>query len=535
MSVGIRGQWLTFAVLAATLVPVATVPIPLLLDFPNHLARLWILSSDSNSASVSKYYQVDWESISTNIGIDIAAKASSAFLPIFFTVRLLVAAAVVMPPAGAMLLHRQIHRGKSGWVLVFGSFAFPLTLLLGFLNFQIGMGLALFSAWLEPRLAKRFGPFAPIARIFVGCALLIVHPFALLFYAFLLAGLKFGRDQIDTNDVNATLRRARSAMMTAAVCLIPIVLFLLRSKGLPGTPHLGDTNRTGTWVFNSLSALPKTIASPFYGYQRAMDLGLAACVAALGVVAAVRNGLKMHTGLAIAGSVLVTLVPFMPSTSPQSADLHLRLPILALWAILCAVAPGPIKSMQDRRVIIGFAIFLVAAKTGSVGYNWIEGQKLVRSVQSSLSILPTGARLLAAQVSTGRVDATRTLPGRYVFGDTATYSHLASLAVPMKSAFVPTLFAEHGKQPISIRQYYVPIAVPNGGYLNSIEDLKRFSDLPNYGFNINSWRSNFDYLIILNSDASLGENDINSLSGIKLLSDNGFSRLYKIVHEPKQP
>ena len=45
------------------------VDMPLVLDYPDHLARFWLLSGGDKIAPISHMYQVDWQQASTNIGV----------------------------------------------------------------------------------------------------------------------------------------------------------------------------------------------------------------------------------------------------------------------------------------------------------------------------------------------------------------------------------------------------------------------------------------------------------------------------------
>ena len=102
--------------------------------------------------------------------------------------------ALVLPPLGAIALNRVVFGGAHWWQTGFAFFACNATLLGGFLNFHIGLGLALLGAALEPRLAASALGSRIAARLAIASVLVFVHIFALFFYCALLAGLAFGRD-----------------------------------------------------------------------------------------------------------------------------------------------------------------------------------------------------------------------------------------------------------------------------------------------------------------------------------------------------
>jgi len=89
-----------------------------------------------------------------------------------------------------------------------------------------------------------------------------------------------------------------------------------------------------------------------------------------------------------------------------------------------------------------------------------------------------------------------------VFADDAIapFTHFALLATPLKQAFVPTLFALKGKQPIAVRPRWTACSAPDGGRLASVNGLARRPG-PRDPAYLERWRSCFDFILVLNADA----------------------------------
>ena len=53
---------LLFILIAAaiSLIPVLTIDIPPMPDYPNHYARLWLLAGGTHDPAIAPIYQVDW-------------------------------------------------------------------------------------------------------------------------------------------------------------------------------------------------------------------------------------------------------------------------------------------------------------------------------------------------------------------------------------------------------------------------------------------------------------------------------------------
>jgi hypothetical protein len=118
--------------------------------------------------------------------------------------------------------------------------------------------------------------------------------------------------------------------------------------------------------------------------------------------------------------------------------------------------------------------------------------------------------------------------GRYLFnlGD-ATFSHYPLLAVPLRQAFVPTIFALRGKQPIQIRPAWAACSAPNGGRLASVDALGR-RPAPKDPAYLNRWRSCFDFILVLNADLPDAGGPFVPPPGVSLVADRGFAQLWRI-------
>jgi hypothetical protein len=202
----------TFAVL---LVPVLAVEIPPLTDYPNHLSRLWLVGGGVDLPVVAAMYAVSWDTL-TNIGIDLLAKALTPLFGYMLVGRIAVAAAVLMAPVGGVLLWRVLHGRFHWWQLALALLAWNTGLLLGFLNFEIGIGFALMAAAVDPALVRRGAIATAAVRIGIGCLLVLVHLFALVFFAVLLCGIAIGPAFRALLDDGAPMRIARSVVTIAA-------------------------------------------------------------------------------------------------------------------------------------------------------------------------------------------------------------------------------------------------------------------------------------------------------------------------------
>ena len=145
--------WAALAGLCAVLLaPLLVVDVPPLLDYPNHLARAFVLASLPRDTILARFYAPHW-SIIPNLALDLVAPPLIHVLPVHVVGRLLIAAAVLLPVLGTVAYNAALTRLPSGrwWSLGVGLMAYNNCLLYGFLNFLISIGLALLLAatWLS--------------------------------------------------------------------------------------------------------------------------------------------------------------------------------------------------------------------------------------------------------------------------------------------------------------------------------------------------------------------------------------------------
>src|SRR3954447_4470597 len=139
--------------LGALVVPVTLVHLPPLFDYPNHVARLWLLGGGVAVPPLSHIYAVEWTAL-TNIGIDLLAVPLTKLVSAETVGALYLALCLVLVPLGAALLNRAIFGRLHWWCFAFTILVWSGAVLAGFLNFVIAMGVALLAAAADPALLR---------------------------------------------------------------------------------------------------------------------------------------------------------------------------------------------------------------------------------------------------------------------------------------------------------------------------------------------------------------------------------------------
>jgi hypothetical protein len=515
-----------FASLAAFALPVALVRIPPLLDYPNHLARLWLLAGGAEKPPLSAMYAVDWSGASTNLGIDLLGVTLGRAIGAEILGKLLVAAALILPPLGAALLNRAVFTGWHWWLVGFATLAWNSTLLAGFLSFQIGLGLGLLAAATDPVIVHRVGLLRTVlVRMGLSGALFVFHPFASAFYAVLLGGLAIGSADAARHEsqsfADAALRGVLVMGMTIAV---PVGIFLIVAHAVPGG-H-APAGVFDVWQGYTASNKALTVVSAIVTYDWRIDLCVALALWAIARLAASGALLRVHTGLLVVALGLFTLALVVPSMLAGTAFVDWRFPIMAAFSLFAAIRPG-LRSRRAEAVASCCLLLLSVARTVWIADIWRARQADVVAVEHALAPVPAGASVLPVMlIAINTASAPR---GRYLLGQLPSYLHYPALAVPWRSAFVPTLFTARGKQPLRVLAPWNSMSVPEGVPV-PVPLLGSFEPSPwnqyFYGF-ATDWRNRFCYVLVVNADQPRTSDEA-VLSELELVADESFARLYRI-------
>lgn len=511
---------LCIAVLAAmVLVPALLFPLPPLIDYPNHLARIWLIAGGVHVPPMDRFYFEDWRGVGAGIGIDAMAKLLSPVLPAAGIGLVLLMLAMLAPPLGAIALNARLFGGVNAWQPFFLMFWCTQTLVAGFLNFQIGLGLALFAVAADPK-AARGGVWALYGwRIASGIVLLIVHPFALFFFAVLQAAIAFGGDRPVWRDLPARLSRASA---TAAIALVPLAIYFLYVQGIPGSEdHAGARA-----LYNGWQGTLRAMVSPFTSYDIIIDFLTMLPLAALVVWALAKRKFQAHKGLIIAAAVFTVIAVFMPNTFGRTGWIDKRFPLLALLTALSATRLT--IDLKRQNWVLAAAVALVAVRTAWISLNWAAFTPLVDAMRTALADVPAGARVLPLQHdNTGRVGLFHLL-GRTTPNFDETFRHYPAMMIPWRHAFTPMMFAQYREKPIQLQPSVVPISNPTGGVLHSVHALDNFQLLNPRTQYIRNWRQHFDYVLVLNADLTDRDGPFTPPKGLVPVNDTGFAQLYRV-------
>ena len=512
-----------FVAIAAALVVLFR--FPPVLDYPNHYARIWLLSGGIGEQPFPEIYAVDWSRTFTNVGIDILATWLGPLVGADRLARTLLFLAIVLPPLGAIGLHCALFGGRHHWQTAMLSLGWCATMIGGFINFQIGLGMALFFACVDLRLQGKNPALVFAWRLAASLLLTVMHIFSLGFYMAIVCGVEFSwRIDILRSKAGLTRLVGRLALAIGACVLPPLALYLHTAS----LPNAGGNGLGLAWndgvvliVLNLLSAITT--------YVPVVDVLLVLPLILICTRAARAGDIRMHAGLAVAAGGLLLLSCISPRHMLGTGWISWRFPImtaLVAMAMVCPFANLPRRQALLLSLVINLAVF---GRTGWIGWNWWLAQKDVAAVESVLKRVPAGAAVLPLGHEPETVSYLAH-SNRHFFWGLDTFRHLPTLAVPVSHAFVPTLFTAKGKQPLSVLSPWSEIAVPEGnllsvGVLSCPTMLQQYRDFTPY---LSDWRSRFDFVLVANADILDRYVGTFMPSGLTVIEDAGFAKLYAI-------
>jgi hypothetical protein len=183
----------------------------------------------------------------------------------------------------------------------------------------------------------------------------------------------------------------------------------------------------------------------FYNYDPLLDFGcFFLLLALLGGLAVCR---RLDVAPRIAPAILLLLAAYLPLPTEMLGAWATDQRVILAFFLLLVAAAAPRFPSQRTAILIGSLVALVLfARLGVVEAVWLKADAIYRADLAGLDALPRGTKLAVAYPE--RALATGIIPE----------IHLPTLAAARRDAFVPTLFAFPGQQPIAFRPPYDRLA-----------------------------------------------------------------------------
>lgn len=489
------GWWIACAAICVVLlVPLCLVDVPPLLDYPNHLARMYVLAFGAADPILSHMYAQHW-AIIPNLAIDLVLPALLHVVPIYIAGRVILAATLLLPLAGAIVYHRVAFGVRSYWPLIAALGAYNALFLFGFMNFLLSLGMALLTAAAWMRWRDSHPHAATLGGAAAGVAIFFMHLFGLVFLAVLLGS----EELVTLRRLHAmggpVLPRLCRRGLQAAIMLAPIVVLTLAAP---------IDQLHGVVLYRPLWHKLYGLAEPFLTYDGAPDVLTGAAVM-VGLGLGWRHGrLRAAPGIGLALAVLFAAYLVCPFAMKGTGFIDARFPVMLFLLLAAGLRPVAV-SLRLRAALAAVLAVTFLARTTSLATVWFDHNQDLAAFRQVIAHVAPGSRVLVVTVDPQDAPEywTNSPRGRQIPGFFRLEFHLPALLTIERHAFIPYLFTVPAKQPLLVRPPYDHISVPEG----QPPDWQSLV----LGYNVHpvtpapyltGWQQNFDDVLLLNAGAA---------------------------------
>ncbi|MFQ5778647.1 MAG: hypothetical protein ACE5IP_11640 [Terriglobia bacterium] len=416
-----RTALLLFLLGAFLLTPIWLVDYPPLVDYPNLLARTFVLAHlEDPTFHFNRLYGVEWD-VYPYLAFDLTLLGLQQFLPVETAGRLFLSLCVLAVPAAAWFFLRQANPGEDAlafWSLLISYNTF---FLFGFLNWHLSLALCFLALGLWLRYLARPGLALWLLLLAVVTALYFTHLFG------------FGVAGLAMTTYGFLSRRTAREILSTWLLFLPGAVFYL---------HL-TVGADGRWgiLFSPLWEKLIGLSAVLRGYSTPLDLFSLLVLAGCFLGAWWRNpDFRWNLRWLGVATGLFALYWVFPGTYGAGADADKRLlPFLFVMALPC------VKVGHRGRWLAAVALALFLVRTVNVADNFISARPQLAGLARSFSVTSPHARVLP-MVELG--------PSRHI---RRTYVHFWAYGVIQRGWLSPYLFASEGAQAFRIRaQIYSP-------------------------------------------------------------------------------
>ena len=511
---------------ALTLSPLLWVQVPPLVDFPSHLARMWILVHSAEIPALASNYIVHWRLL-PDLAMDLIVPVLSMVIPVEQAGRVFIALTMLALIGGTTALHRAINGRVGIWPIWSVLFVYNAELFWGFPTlFASGVYLFAFAGWIATRhwqLGPRIVSFAAVATM-----LCLLHLFAFGLYALSVVSYEFA---------SRTERRRvslRSFVAWSALCLqfIPGMLIWYASMQ-PGRISVTSYDHL---ILSKVYAL----FAPFiFGFAQLapFDFLLVLFIISFLAVAIATRSLKLAPEMRLPIAAMTAISLLMPSVVSGSSFVDIRLPVMLPFVIIASTRFEPFRK-EMVFPIAAVALTLLGVRIWTISQAWHDYDHLFAEFRGASTVIAPGARVL---VVTAPPTEARKLPGipeNLAVLQVRLFHHMPSLAVIDRAAFLPSVFTGWKTLEVTSRNRQIsqlggwdPITPEQLSESVDPERAQTLNDISNSLIEPPYWRNwpqTFDFVLWIDfGDAMKPE-----LRELQPVASGSFFQIYQVVRSP---
>jgi len=435
---GLRVAGVVLALILLSSLPLVFVSFPPLMDYPFHLARMFILSHLNHAGVAGEVYEFNTYML-PNIGIDLIGLLLAKVMSPELTGLTFVFLIFVLLISGTAFLSYAIYKKVSlGNLLIASILCYNWILFLGFLNYLFGIGVLLWYAGLWKMMQNLPAWKRVILGNLLSITLFFTHLIAFGIFALVLTGLELGR-WIDFKKIGVR-PLLKDWFVLPAVFIIPVAIYI----GI--SPTSGDLG-------SALSFQPTTqkfinFFRTFTGGNIILDVATGVLVLVAAVVFARR--LKISVDRQFACAIVVLFLAYICLPVGTSAGWYLddRIP-LALSFLVAGSIRFHFFNKRSQQIFTGIIASLLLIRIAITAMDWNQYQNVYHPLLNTFRVVETASILFVVEEKN---DSSR-YEEYYGMWRPPT-RHMGELAVITGKVFAPSVFAHPELQPIIMKEKY---------------------------------------------------------------------------------
>ena len=360
-------------------VPIFLITVLPSVDFPNHLARVYLLAhwGQLSGAGYNAFYQPHW-AILPNLALDLIIIPLAKVLPTFLAGQIFVALSIGITIYGGARLNKAIGGYWSLWCLAPALLVYNRIFTYGFFNFVFGIGLMALAlaVHIERRNAKPWSRLWPAILFCLG--LFACHLMALAMFAVAAGGYALGRDLVGKKSWR---KFALDIGLLFAQLLLPLLLLLM------GSPTAGEAT---TMDFRDMSGKLHLLDTVFQTGQNNWDKVFAIVVLLVFIVLWGTKQIKFEKRMVWPLGLVSFVFLIAPYGFKDAFNVDTRLPLVVAIVAFVSFVPT-----SKRAAMLGGLIVcaLLGFRAVTTGMHYAAWQKNISQAQADLRLVPAGSML----------------------------------------------------------------------------------------------------------------------------------------------
>lgn len=452
-----------------SLLPFVVVEHPPVLDYPNHVARLFLACNAGDPVIAGMYkYQLG---IIPNLAVDLINLPLCRLMAPAAVVKTLTVASLLLIYVSGWIIQRKLFGHPTAFLLLLPAIALNLVTTMGYVNFLAGIAIAIFLIGIAIGREHDFKALLLLCNV-GGLVLFFCHIFSLAFALVFFFGLMLGRVALNIRGV------AEASLRTAALFALPLVL----TAFVPGE---------GQGLSIDYSGKVRMLVALFMTQHFAISIFSLVLLASFYLLFRKRL-VKVHPLLRIPLIILGIYVAVVPSRIQDAVDVDSRTLVAIAYLFFLAIHPAHHES-KITAALAAVSAGVAAVQIWATLAVWQPFSREVAEFRQSLNILPSSASVLSVAERDGDGGSAQPL----------AYTHLTSYATIDRQVFNPIEFTGVGMQPLSVTPRYARLDTPGAFPFKpetAIELKSPSADLERRAYEKNAefalrWPERFDYVI----------------------------------------